>query len=460
MLESISKIQQMLAESKFVEAQKESELVLIRHENSVSTELLQLYFESLKAQAKPLPAELVLSLVEKLLPLNPDEAENWLEDIVHSNSKCSQQVLLLQIRIAEIKGKTEQLYNLISEYQISRFETRTPGIHEFVLSFIQKYFSHDFHIQLQRLALDLLRMDLKSCEKFIQELILSCFEKASTKGTKDKLLALAEVLNSSDRLYHLELYKNFCLLLANGPESKMDYKKVIELIIYMEDFKLQSLLLNFLVKQELVEAAQDYAAEIRGHKNYSYVYFDKYFPQLKAFFFQRTEKNTSIQNKALPDIDLEVAKSNPVPLLDESSYSFNEEEIILAHLIKHQNFSANELLDIAVSFVQSELYHAALKASQLAIENSIDDQQKLKGYYLKVICLLKNGDFRSALDVSLDALTFSKTQNDVLSFMYSQAEAHIRLKEYRAAKSVLNKIISIDAGYRLTKERLERLNAI
>ena len=75
-------------------------------------------------------------------------------------------------------------------------------------------------------------------------------------------------------------------------------------------------------------------------------------------------------------------------------------------------------------------------------------------------CLLKTGDCRAALDVSLEALNFSITQNDILSFLYSQAEAHLRLKEYRAAKNVLKRILAIDASYRMAKERLERLNAI
>ena len=460
MVDSISKIQQLLAESKFVEAQKESELVLIQQESSVSTELLELYFESLKAQSRPLPPELLLTLADKYLPANPDAAHSLLESLDNKKLKKSQRVLLLEIRIAELKGKTEELYNLISEYQIIRFEARTPGIPESIQNVIQKYFPHDFHIQLQRLALDLMRMDLVNTEKFIKELILSCFERSSPKGTKEKLLALYEVLRSSERLLHLELYKNFCYFMANGLEDKKDYKKVIELIIYIEDFKFQALLLNFLVRQGLTEAAQDYATEIRGHKDYSYVYFDKFFPHLKTLFFQRATKSSSLKKDETFEIDLKVAKNNPTPVIDEMLSEVSEEEVLLAHSLKHQNFTSSELLDVAVSFVQSDLYHAALKAAQLAIESSEDNKQKLKGYYLKVTCLLKNGDFRAALDVSLDALTFSETQNDVLSFMYSQAEAHLRLKEYKSAKTVLKKILAIDASYRLAKERLERLNAI
>ena len=118
------------------------------------------------------------------------------------------------------------------------------------------------------------------------------------------------------------------------------------------------------------------------------------------------------------------------------------------------------MLDISVSFIQSEFYLAALQASELAFNSTEDADLKLRACYMKVVCLLKTGDYRAALDSSLDALNFSVTQNDILSFLYSQAEAHLRLKEFNLAKNVLKKILSIDSNYRLAKERLERLNAI
>jgi hypothetical protein len=459
MVERNSILRQLLAESKFVEVQKEAELILNQSNGSESAELLELYFESLKAQSRPLPTELLLSLIEKLLPQKTDEAQKWLEDLSVPSNKYQQQLLLIKIRIADLKGKTEELYNLISQYQILRFENRTPGIPEYIQNLEHKYFPFDFHIQLQRLALDMMRMDLKTSEGLILQLILSCYEKSSPRGTKEKLNALYLILASSEKLYHLEIYKNFCQIMANGIADKKDYKKVVEFIIYVEDFRFQALILNFLVGEGLVEAAKDYSLSVRANKDYSYVYFDKFFPHLKTFFFQKL-KPRPVASAPSEEIDLKVGKSNPTPMIDEMMAEVSEEEVLLAHLIKHQNYSTQELLDISVSFVQSEFYYAALKASELAIASTQEHYLKLKAYYLKVTCLLKTGDYRSALDVSLDALSISSTQNDVLSFMYSQAEAHLRLKEYPSARTTLRKIIAIDADYRLAKERLERLNAI
>lgn len=459
MVDNISKIQQLLAESKFVEAQKEAESVIYQSKSSVTKELLELYFESLKAQSRPLPPDQIFLLIDKLLPSSPDEAQEWLSFISKEKFKDKQRIFLIEIQIAELKGKTEELYNLISQYQILRYEARIPNIPPIIQDLSKKYFPHDFHIQLQRFALELMRMDLVTCEFSIKELILSCFERSSPKGTKEKLNSLYEVLRSSESLQHLELYKNFCFFMANGVTEKKDYKKVIELVIYFEDFKFQALLLNLLVREKLDEIAKDYAQAIRHNKDYNYVYLDKFLPHLKAFFFQRAEAKV----KPLPvmeEMDLKVGKSPSYQFYDEILSDVSDEEILLAHLLKHQSFTTSELLDIAVSFVQSEFFLAALKASELAYASTEVADLKLRASYLKVTCLLKTGDCRAALDVSLEAQSFAITQNDILSFLYSQAEAHLRLKEYKAAKNILKRILAIDASYRMAKERLERLNAI
>ena len=459
MVENISKIRQLFAESKFVEVQKEAELVIYQSKSSTSKELLEIYLNSLKAQSRPLPAEQVFLLIDKLLPSSPDEAQEWLLPISKERVKDTQRVLLIEIQIAELKGKTEDLYNLISRYQIEKFEACNPSIPIIVQTLTKKYFPNDFHIQLQRLAIELMRKELAACEQLIKELILSCFERSSPKGTKEKLNSLYEVLRTSDGLQHLELYKNFCNLMYYGFLEKKDYKKVIEFVIFFEDFKFQALILNLMVKEKLDDIAAEYAHELRQNKEYNYVYLDKFFPHLKKFFYQRPQNKTK-PSSVTEKIDLTVEKSPSYQFYDEILFDVTDEEILLSQLLKHQNFTTSELLDVAVSFFQSELYIAALKASELAYASSVDSNLKLRSSYLRVTCLLKTGDFRAALDISLNALNISETQNDILSFLYSRAEAHLRLKEYKSAKSVLKKILSIDSSYRMARERLDRLNAI
>ena len=63
MVESHFIIRQLLAESKFVEAQKAVEVQFLQKKNSENAELLELYFETLIAQNKEIPFELLLSLI-------------------------------------------------------------------------------------------------------------------------------------------------------------------------------------------------------------------------------------------------------------------------------------------------------------------------------------------------------------------------------------------------------------
>jgi hypothetical protein len=460
LVDNISRIQQFLAESKFVEAQKEAELVLGQSRSSESIELLELYFESLKAQSLPLPPNLLFTLIEKLLVENPDQAEEWLGSISQEKIQDKQRLLIAQIKIADQKGKTEDLYNLISQYQIMKYEMQSPNIPAYVQGVVGKYFPHDFHLQLQYLAIELMRMDLTSCEKLIKELILSCYEKSSPRGIREKLNSLYQVLSSTPDLKYLEIYKNFISLMVNGVEEKKDFKKITEIIIFTEDFKLQALILNLLLKQGLDEVARDLAQEMRQNKDYNYVYLDKYLPHLKSFFYQAAVKSLKPLAPLLKDSDLKLDKASPYHPAEEVATEVSEEEELLSQLLKHQSFSSKELLDIAVSFVQAEFFRAALKAAEMAFNLTEEAEVRLKANYLKVTCLLKTGDFRAALDVSLGSLSYSITQNDILSFLYSQAEAHLKLKEYKNAKKILKQILTIDANYRMTKERLERLDAI
>jgi hypothetical protein len=457
MVDSISKIQQLMAESRFVEAQKICELEFLKN-NSEQPELLELYFESLLAQSKPLPNEMVLSLIEKIINQDPDKADRWLNELKIDHQ--SLRIIQIKISLAEKKGRTEDLYRLISDYQVLRFETKSPVVSENVIQLTNKYYKNDFQLQLQRLALDLMRMDFIHAEDELKGLILSCFERSSSRGTKEKLEALLEVLKTPESLFHLEIYKTFCTFLTTGIKEKKDYKKVIELVIYFDDFRLQTLLLDFMWRQGLDEIAEEYAGIIRKNKEYTYVYLDKYFPHLKAYFYKRHEIRTPENGSLLTDEDLKTTTFSHDPLESIEPAAISEEEVLLSHVLRHQSFNSAELLDIAVSFLQSEFYHAAMMASDLSTESANTDQERLKSSYLKVFCLLKLGDFRAALDCSLEALKNATTQNDVLSFLYAQAEAHIQLRDHLAAKTILKKIITIDSGYRLAKERLDKLNAI
>ena len=143
-------------------------------------------------------------------------------------------------------------------------------------------------------------------------------------------------------------------------------------------------------------------------------------------------------------------------ILSELPEKFMDEEI-LVHLMRNQDFSDESLLDLAVGFIQSDLPRVAFMSAQIVHGRSEDKKVKLKAAYLSLTALLLSGDNRKALDMALESMKLVETTDDLLSFLYCEAEAYLRLDMKNEARHILNKILSIDSRYRMARERLERL---
>lgn len=460
MVESILLIRQMMADTKFSEAENQALTLVNQDKTPERREVLSIYLELLKQQKKSLPTSLLLELIEFEILHNIDQAYFWFLEVSQSEAdRYKRQYQLINIQICEAKGRVDELYQLISNYQMYLFEKKVPAVPNLINDFVHKYFKKDFHLNLQRLSLTLVLYDLKSSEEILKELILSSIEKASPKGVKEKLNLLIQVLEGNHNKGYLEVYRQLCSLMCDGIQDKKDYKKLAELVIYFDDFKFQAIILNFIHQSELLDMASEYSIEVRSNPKYDFVFFEKYFSHLKPYFVQPRLKKSD-EEYALPEIDLELSDDIDESLASPHMADRLEEEAALINLFKFQNFSSDQLLEIAVSFLQSELPHVALKATELALMHDQDEKFFLKATYLKLTCLLLLADNRAALDIAIIAMTKAQTKDDILSFLYGQAEAYIRLSQYSDAKRVLKKIMSIDSDYRLTRERLEKLNEI
>ncbi len=459
MVDSIRMIQQMLAESRFVDAQKAAETELIKSEGSENIDLWELLFRSLQQQNKELPTEYLVNFIEKLIAVDIDRASKWLVQ-VKEDEKFRQRVLLIKILIAENKGHPEELYQHISNYQVLRWEKRTPTIPLSLDSLIEKYFMHDFNLKLQKLALDLLTYNFVASEKKIIELIVSCFEKSSQKGRREKLQGLLSILNDAEKLFSLEIYRNLIQVILGGISDKRDFKKLIEIVIYIEDFKLQVILLDFFSNQSWSDLTHDYSLILRQNKDYSFVYIEKYFSNLKHHFVKKSGHVLVDQNKTDENVDLSLENTKPDFYVNREVVEVSEQEKLLAQLLKYNEFSKEQLWDVASGFIQSEFYYAGLKACELMPLDHEDTISTLRCFYLKIICLSKLGDYRSVIDKCFEALMISENENDFLSFLYAKADAYIHLEDYSNAKEDLSHIVKIDERYRLAKEKLEKLNAI
>jgi tetratricopeptide (TPR) repeat protein len=460
-LDLIFRLRQMMAESKFSEVQRLIE-VQLSLKDEARPELLLLYSDVMKAQQKQLPIDVVIELAELLCERKEFTAALELIDSLNTDAQkfFYNRITKIKIEAAEVSGQMNKIYEVVSAFLIRQFEKQIPFIPTWIEERILKYFKADFNLKLKYLALTMLVNDMQKAERLTNELIASCIENASPKGIKDKLSHICEVLKTSPPKSSLEIYRNFCLLSTRGISEKSDYKRLVEMTIFYTDFKFQALILNLLLELGLKESAKIYASAIEQTTDYDFVYLDKFLPHLKSYFVQTAPKVEPGPEK-IPTPDLKMAgKLIQEVIGPEKDFEDSDEESRFLYLLKYQEYTSDQLCDLAVSFLQSELPRVSLKASQMAMNQSENEKAYLKGAYLKLTSLLQLKDYRAALDTCLEALTRASSREDILSFLYGQAEVLIRLNKPKDAKIILSQILSIDSDYRLAKERLNRLNEI
>lgn len=452
----------MMADQKYVEVQTLIEVQLIEKSNS-RMELLGIYFDCLEAQHKSLPADLIIELAQQMSLIQNHQQVNVLLNKLRHPYQANHYLIIKKLKImaALDMGQMDQFYQLINEFLIIQYQKKIPSIPAWLGSLMDKYFKNDFGLKLKLLAIVLLKHDFNQAEVITKELILSCVERTSPKGTSLKLNAVYEILKMIPDKGQLEIYQSYCFLTANGLVDKSDYKRVVEMVIYFEDFKFQVLTLNLLDHLNLTQMAREYAAEIKINPEYNFIYFDKFFNHLKKYYIRHIEssKKPAYESISVTDLKLiaNVKEEIMSPALDVEVF---EDEQKYLNILKFQTYNKDQLCDLAVSFLQAQMPKVALKAAEQAMQQSEQDQDYLKASYLKLSSELLLKDFRAGLDTCLQALDKSSTVDDILSFLYAQAEIYIRLKQDRDAKKILKKILSIDSKYRLAQERFDKLNEI
>ncbi|HXH31672.1 MAG TPA: hypothetical protein VNJ01_12735 [Bacteriovoracaceae bacterium] len=463
-MESIAQIRHMMADSKFAEAQKAIELQLTLTDSSKRYELLSLLAKALEEQNKIIPPLYIFELIDAELLADPKRSiEGHLEKISPRDQKnFFTRIQLLKIRSASLNGQMENLYKLISEFQMMLIQKHVPVVPQVIVEHSQKYFREDFHLNLQRLVLFLMTGDLAHSEKMIKALILSCVEKSSPKGTLKKYEAISDILRIPKDSQQLEIYRSFCQLHLSGVADKKDHKRLVELVIFFDEFKFQALLLNLLDRLGLGVEAQEYSRTVRSNKEYDFVYFDKYFNHLKKYFIKGAlREQDPVASAPSPYVDLELEGSlKEVFEFTDSVAEEGPDETVYFNLLRHQNYTETQLIDLAVSFLQSEMPKVALFASELAATAAVTDETILRALYMQFSCLLILGEYRRALDLSFTCLERAVSEEDVKSFLYGQAEVYLRLNDKKEARSALQRVLAIDHGYRLARERLEKLNEI
>ncbi len=456
MKDLIESIRQMMAEENFTSAESALETALISALPIARSELITLYLETLIHQQKILPDHLVTEVINFLWDQNPDQAiltfENASSSIKRSHDT---RILFFQMKLAEKRGHIQLLHRLISEYQLRLYEKSIPSVPSLITGLIQKYFRVDFQLQLQDLALTLLRKDIAAAEKKIEKLILEAHEKSGPKILREKLESLLKILSVQTDKGHLEIYQSLIQIMVSGLSEKKDFKRMAELVIYFQDFRFSLMIMQTLVRQNYLDIATDYARELSQAKDYDFVFVAKHFSELKRYFVTITKPVTRTQSWESPDLSLSEKQEQFLYLSENPERS--QDEVLLIKLVKNQSYGDATLLDLAVSFIQSELPKVALASAMIVHSRTTDVRIKLKAAYLALTSLLQCGDYRQALDLALESMTLVQTTDDLLSFLYCEAEAYLRLDMKKEAKQILKKVLSIDSQYRMARERLEKI---
>ncbi len=460
MVESLVKLQQLMAESRFVEAEKLAEVCLIDKKYDGVHELQLYYFEILLAQEKKIPDQILINFLNSKIDQDLELVQKWIPYVDPKNKKIERSLLKLKILISEKQGLNQALYAELQNFLLLQFEKKQSTTPDLIENFIRKYFPDDFNFKILKLSNDLHAYNLQDIEVKIKDLILACFESSTQRRRIEKIKKINNLLNNAGKIYHLEIYKSLCYLLTEGIKNKKDLKKVIEVIIYFNEIKFQTIILWILNENNLSSIAQRYSVVMRGNSKFKFVYLLKHYPNLKKYFLNEEKERELLNTEEKIDVDLDLQdKKQETNDWDEIA-EVSDEEKMIPHLVKLQNYESHQLLDLSVSLYQSELYFASSEVAKIAYDLESSNVQKLKAIYLKTCSLLRLGDYRAVVDESLKALEISETQNDVLSFLYSLSEAYLKLGDKQLAKTMLMKIVSIDDKYRLAKMKLDNLNAL
>ncbi len=454
MVEQIEKIRLMMAEQRYIEAQQLVEQTMLMHK---SDQLLGLYIEIHLLQDSQLPYPETVSFIKIIQEQDPHHGL----DLLFKLNAQTVEVKILELNLYARLGALDELYKSISNFYLYLYERKIPRVFINVQELRKKYFSSDFKLELQEIALEADRGWTTDLESRINRIIQDCFQSYNVKNRTDKIQQLYQIIEAFPFNNGSRITASLLKLYLEGIKEAKDYKKLIELVLYFEDISMKAIVLNLLDKLGLESASASYADSFKLNTDYNFVLFEKYYPHLKKYFV--TAKKEVIK-EFLPTTEIDLTLSgvnedydgdNLIHEVDES----NSDSDILDNL-KHLEYDLTGWLNLSVSFIQSDFPKSALFCAQCVRDLATTDEEFLKGSYLATHALMKSHDYRLALDYCYEAIERSVLETDMLSFSYLEAELLIQLGEKRAAKIVISEIQKIDADYRLSSKMQKRLDEI
>lgn len=440
-----------MAEQRYIEAQQLAEQTLPL---TKSQELLGLFIEIHLQQGISLPYEITLEFI------NASQDTHYCLGLIKQLSRSGIESQIIEIKLIAQLGELEELHQKITAFYLFLFERKIPRRLEEVISLRKQFFSSDFNLEIKELALSADRGWSLELEIEVKRLIREVFQRPNIKNKDERLVQLEKLLASLQFNNGLRIYGHLLNLYSQGIQSTSDYKKIIEMILYFEDFDFKIITLHLMDKLNLGDIARKYAELIKKGSDYHFVLLEKYFPHLKTYFI--TPRQRPLESKPLLEkIDLTLAeRENETTTLEWRDESASSSDIELAEGLKHLEYEIPGWLNLAVGFIQSDFNKSAFFCAKKVRSLADNDEDFLKGSYLAVHALMKLQDYRLALDYCYEAIERVAMETDFLSFSYLEVEILIQLGERKSALKILSNIQSIDNTYRLSAKMLKRLNEI
>ena len=147
-VELFKSIRLMMAEQRYIEAQQLVEQTMLMHK---SDQLLGLYIEIHQLQDSLLPYSETVAFVKTIQEQDPHRSL----DLLFKLKAKTIEVKLLEMNLYARLGALDELYKSISNFYLHLYERKIPRVFVEVQNLRRKFFTKDFKLELQEIALEL-----------------------------------------------------------------------------------------------------------------------------------------------------------------------------------------------------------------------------------------------------------------------------------------------------------------
>ncbi len=457
MVDLISSIRQMMAENKFIEAEKIAEINLKQQSSQQRNELIKVYLETLNLQNKTIPENLVLELLES----DFTEYPSWEKHLEKKLNSHTLKKSIIKMKYLDSKGDLFLLLGEIKKIKQILIENNKPILNEYITGLQEKYFKDDFELKIFDLVLTFLQGNLEKVEIQILNLFSYLNTKKDIKDVEKKFNLLGSIIEAQEEKKQIEIFQSYCFLRSKGIQEKKDFKKIIEILLLAQNQEMRLHVLKLLDHLSLIEIAKDYANYLRDTTRIKVVSVLKYDASLKKYFINEKINSREEIEKDTVNGDLSVIKESTSELKnmdDHSEQTITEEESVIVKSLKHQDLNNEGLVNLGIGFLQSEFFYAAKECGMLVLKNAQNEKDRLNAFTLLTESLFRLKDYRMVLNYGIEGLALAQKEEEILALLYLISESYFFLNKRDEAKISFNKIKSIRANYRNTLGRLQEMN--